>query len=63
VNGGSGDVWAALARLSRPSSPTHQMEVGGGRGRVHVFTGHRHGEVTARDADLGPLEHPVPDSV
>jgi hypothetical protein len=39
------------------------MEVGGGRGRVHVFTGHRHGEVTARDADLGPLEHPVPDSV
>jgi hypothetical protein len=44
---GSGDVWFVLARFSRLITLAHQLEVGGGRGRVHVLTGHNLGEVTA----------------
>jgi hypothetical protein len=40
----------------------HQLETGGGPGRVCMFIGHRCREVGARDADLGPPKHPAPDS-
>jgi hypothetical protein len=42
--------------------PPHELEAGGGRGKVCVFMGLNCGEVVARDAGLSRLEHPTLDS-
>jgi hypothetical protein len=55
----SGDIQAALARFSLLFTPAHRLEAGGGRGRVFMFTYHRHREVIARGAGLDLLEHPM----
>jgi hypothetical protein len=65
--GSSSVVGPGVSRLCLPGSPSffaiaHQLEAGGGRGRVRMLIGHHHGDV-ARDAVLGPPEHPAPDSI
>jgi hypothetical protein len=42
--------------------PPHELEAGGGRGKVCVFMGLNYREVVARDTGLSRPEHPTLDS-
>jgi hypothetical protein len=57
-----GDSRTAPAGFPRLFATAYQLEAGGGQRGVHMFIGHRHGEVDVRYNGLDRPKHPASDS-